>query len=315
MPHPHRWSSYVLLFAVFVSGELLPARPPLPPTPTGAVSTEDRRRVGGQQATLPVYSAIDAARMIRYAAVSYYDAEVIQSWSGELCDRGADKISNIKIIQNDTYSVLGFVGATSDGNIVVSFRGTKESEIKTWVDDLKFTRTSPYNDLPEVKVHLGFYECWMSVAHQVTSAINHLGANKPLLITGHSSGASQATLGAFQLWRASSSNVAVQVWSFGQPRTGNSDWALAFEAEVAKQAAARAGTLYWRVTHSKDVVPHVPPSSLLDYTHAKPEVYYDEPSAVVTICPEEESSKCSNQCGYFCDSIQDHYRYLNVSIP
>ena len=58
-----------------------------------------------------------------------------------------------------------------------------------------------------------------------------------------------------------------EVYTFGQPRVGNEAWVKAFEARMA-------GKSYFRVVSYMDPVPHLPPSLLMGYRHARPEVWY-----------------------------------------
>ena len=58
-----------------------------------------------------------------------------------------------------------------------------------------------------------------------------------------------------------------EVYTFGQPRVGNEAWVKAFEARMA-------GKSYFRVVSYMDPVPHLPPSLLMGYRHAGPEVWY-----------------------------------------
>ncbi|RNC44267.1 lipase, partial [Trypanosoma cruzi] len=93
-----------------------------------------------------------------------------------------------------------------------------------------------------------------------------------ILITGHSLGGAMATLAAANFMSQNSlftSALKVLLYTFGQPRVGNEafvNWLLA--------SFCRGGHESYRVTHKRDVVPHVPPM-FVGYLHLPNEVWYD----------------------------------------
>lgn len=85
-------------------------------------------------------------------------------------------------------------------------------------------------------VHLGFYEDYTSLSSGLMSNINALNAaNAPYMVfTGHSAGAAQSNLAAFELALAGYP-VAV-VYNYGQPRTGDPTYAAAFDSTIVNGA-------------------------------------------------------------------------------
>lgn len=174
----------------------------------------------------------------------------------------------------------------------------------------------PYEDWPNVSVGAGFWSWYTSLRDSgVNAALASLAASRGVTrvsITGHSSGAACATLLAVDIARGAVAGVdTVQgVVTFGSPRVGNA-------AFVAAHGDLRdAGKLpdAPRVTHWKDIIPHMPPESL-GYLHLSTEVFYDEPSASYTVCDGTgEDESCSNRCFPFCTSKADHLAYLNVTM-
>ena len=92
------------------------------------------------------------------------------------------------------------------------------------------------------------------------------------------------------------------VYTFGEPRIGN--WYLSQEVE-------KVLTNYFRITHKRDIVPHIPPcgptltsgcyipeassiNKIFAGYHARTEVFYPGRGSTKVICAEGESSKCSN---------------------
>jgi hypothetical protein len=87
-----------------------------------------------------------------------------------------------------------------------------------------------------------------------------------ILVTGHSMGGAMASFCALDL-TANYGVKNIQVFTFGQPRIGNPAFAAYYSENVP---------LTIRVTHSHDVVPHLPPYYLImgekTYRHFATEV-------------------------------------------
>jgi predicted lipase len=81
------------------------------------------------------------------------------------------------------------------------------------------------------------------------------------VVTGHSLGGSIAALCALDLVLSDvvSSN-SLTLYTFGEPRVGNPAFAAAMDKFVPRS---------YRVVHSADLVPHVPPSDIIvaEYLH------------------------------------------------
>ncbi|KAK6054026.1 triacylglycerol lipase [Cooperia oncophora] len=142
-----------------------------------------------------------------------------------------------------------------------------------------------------------------------------------LWITGHSLGGAMASLAASyiahnKLFAADKlpGHIEVKIFqiklvTFGQPRTGDKDYAAAVEKEVPYA---------FRVTHSHDSVPHLPLENMEGYYHHKTEAFYKKGMAVGAhyyVCYDMgESTFCSD--GNLADtSIKDHLHYFEKDVP
>lgn len=99
-------------------------------------------------------------------------------------------------------------------------------------------------------VHKGFYLAQQSVIDYVKSSVFTLLDKFPsykVVVTGHSLGAAMATLTAVDLKAAGVTSP--RLFNFGSPRVGDT----AFAEYVSSYIEDRN-----RVTHYKDMVPHVP---------------------------------------------------------
>jgi hypothetical protein len=119
-----------------------------------------------------------------------------------------------------------------------------------------------------------------------------------VVLTGHSYGASVSLLLAMELYKA---GIEVDMYNYGQPRAGNPKFADFVNTVIGE---------YWRTTHYKDIVPHVPPI-LLGYQHACGEIYEDE-TGTLNHCSDIfcEDTQCSNQYALVNTTTEDHSYYL-----
>lgn len=247
-------------------------------------------------------------RMAHVAGASYCSGDSITSWTcGTHCS-SAKGLEMVQYISNEKEVLAGFVAWDSSIKaIVVSFRGTVQS-ITDWVHNLAFTKTNPFSQLPDVGVHHGFWDSWQALSSPVLAAIQniqktHSGAK--VVLTGHSLGAAIAADAALDM--AVNHGLSVSVVNFGSPRPGDSGFHSALQQHVGG---------FWRVTHAKDLVPHVPPESFGFY-HASTEVFFPGTDTKYQICDGSgEDSSCSDECAktLSCVSVSDHLNYFGVSL-
>ena len=167
-----------------------------------------------------------------------------------------------------------------------------------WIEDFRFWSTpAPFQWCKACYVEDGFASVWRNVQEEVVSKLGTLGclASKNgtganLFITGHSLGAAVGTIAMCQL-QSLGFNVGLS-YIFESPRVGNQAFADAFDQEFARQIPM------YRITHSRDPVPHLPPRHLLiprfRYAHVNYEVFYDDKGAW-RFCETEEDPHCADQ--------------------
>jgi hypothetical protein len=173
------------------------------------------------------------------------------------------------------------------GALVFAFRGT--CDIHNWLTDLDCFQTGyPMVDWGACRVHLGFWRAWLSVRdnlwrwvedHNLSSSTIHHPSSASRLpssvfFTGHSLGGALAMLGAHQFWR--SFGIRPTVYTFGQPRVGNREFARAYDQDLLSRT--------WRVIHANDVVARIP-WVLRNYFHAGNEAFFAPPAKEPLICP------------------------------
>ncbi|KAK8034068.1 Lipase- class 3 [Apiospora rasikravindrae] len=179
----------------------------------------------------------------------------------------------VAFTQNDTTATQQTIFRHSDDReVVLAFPGTANpTDIGT---DLNFPHT-PHPACDGCNVHQGVYEGWLSVAGQTMAQVKTAMQETPdfkFIIIGHrlvrtdsltiggggSLGGGLANLAYVDMQRA---GMKVDlVVSFGELAVGNQQYA----DHVDKIAGASDDNIgmFWRVTHSNDGVPLLPPNAL-----------------------------------------------------
>ncbi|KAF1332834.1 Lipase, partial [Globisporangium splendens] len=162
------------------------------------------------------------------------------------------RLEAVKIVKDPKDNFQGLVGYSAQYNaILIAFRGSMD--IMNWIDNITFIKKRAYAEYPTVKVHQGFFWVYRSVADQLIPQVKKLQEAHPdasVMVTGHSLGAAVAAICTFELQFLEKVNVDA-LYTFGEPRVGNS----AFSGLLHNTSID-----VFRITHSRDVVPHLPPT-------------------------------------------------------
>ena len=129
--------------------------------------------------------------------------------------------------------------------LVMVFRGTECDDFRDVLSDLDFfPRKWSSHGARAGRVHRGFAKALSLVWPVLCEALPE--TSKPLVITGHSLGAAMATLAASQLRPAA-------LYTFGEPRVGNPEFAGFMDGQI------EAGLTYHRYVDCCDIVTRRPP--------------------------------------------------------
>jgi predicted lipase len=171
---------------------------------------------------------------------------------------------NLKLCKNLYYkdNVIGFVAICSASRIVwVVFRGTASKE--EWKQDFNFTQRDLTFSGPEAQkqlsvrtgeiftCHEGFLKIYQDLKKKLTEAVDGQQMKK-VIVTGHSLGASLATLASIDL---SSESYEVSTYVFGSPR-------------VCEYVPSTMFKSFWRINNTTDVITNVP-LSVMPNIHKK----------------------------------------------
>jgi len=202
-------------------------------------------------------------------------------------------------IKTDLQGYIGYL--SSKKSIYVALRGSSSKLL----DDIE-VKLVDYTtwSMCGCKVHYGFYRSALSVTNKTVETISLLKKRFPtysVIMTGHSYGASTVQLLAMELEKK---GINVEIYNYGQPRVGDVKYA-GFVNTVIND--------YWRFTHNKDIVPHVPPK--VGYLHSCREVFEDV-TGELQLCSETncEDPKCANQYSLTQTNTDDHSYYLGRRI-
>lgn len=193
----------------------------------------------------------------------------------------------------------GYIGVLpSTRTIYVVIRGT--NSLLNWVDDLE-VRFTPYADC-DCNVHTGFYNSVLQIANKTRYTIRFLKARYPfysIISTGHSYGAATSALLALEIQK---DGFPVDIYNYGQPRIGDAAFSQYANSQIKN---------YWRTTHDKDMVPHLPPTDPFLYKHSTTEIFEDEMHEL-HICSftNGEDPECSAQYSLKQTNTDDHSYYL-----
>jgi len=130
--------------------------------------------------------------------------------------------------------------------MIISFRGTEITQISDIVADLKIIKEKDTHG----HVHRGFKKEVDKLWNDLLLVINR--NNKPLFITGHSLGASMATIFASRLKPCVSALI-----TFGSPRVGDDDF------------VNNLHVTHYRIKNSNDIVTKLPLESMGYKHHGK----------------------------------------------
>jgi len=197
-------------------------------------------------------------------------------------------------------STQAFVARFED-DCIVSFEGTKT--YLSMIQDLRIAK-----NLSTWKtggsVHTGFLAEWESLQSCIQSALTKTCSSAAgLVITGHSLGGAISVLAMVELSERGWS--VKEGYTFGMPRAGDATFAVNFDHLFFGK--------FFRVTHHRDPVPHVPPQDF-GFQHLSSEVFYDgDIGEGFRHCPQAEDLRCA---GRYWDLpvdlfyISDHMDYM-----
>lgn len=200
--------------------------------------------------------------------------------------------------------------AGNDSMIIVAFGGTERKEVNDIKADASIKLVAAGISKMPGKVHAGFKlaldEVWGTRALDMSPCIKRFQNNQQSVwFCGHSLGAALATLAAAE-FVIQEGGVINGVYSIGQPRVGNAEFAGNFDKALGERC--------FRIVNNNDVVPQLPVwGPVLNYTHVGNLVYIDSRGVIndsVTMFKRIEDffRVVADDLGNVgLDNVKDHY--------
>lgn len=194
--------------------------------------------------------------VVDFKKVDWYAKRAQLAYSTE--DEIRKALDNVLVVNNiEEYDIQYFIEQLPNQQQLLSVRGT--ANLKNVREDVEYTKSK--NKKIKILVHKGFDEDANVVLSQ---ALPQLDKNQEILLTGHSLGAAVSTLLMIFL-HVEGYSVGPSI-NFGQPKFTNIEGAKKYDFLPLT-----------RVVNKKDVVPLVPPASLVsdiggEYRHFGQEV-------------------------------------------
>ncbi|KAF7837865.1 lipase-like [Senna tora] len=279
----------------------------------------------------PLYNHTLATIIVQYASAVYLsDLTELLTWTCSRCNgltevlriilKWKQGFEVIELVVDVEHCLQGFVGIAKDPDaIIIAFRGTQESSIQNWIEDLFWKQLDlNYPGMTDAMVHRGFYYAYHNttlrpaIVNALERAKKNYGDTK-IIVTGHSMGGAMASFCGLDL-KVNLNAQDVQVMTFGQPRVGNAVFASYYSKLVPNTI---------RVTNGHDMVPHLPPY----YYYFPKKTYHHFPREVwlyniglgslvyrvEKICDGSgEDPSCSRSVSG--NSISDHLVYYGVEM-
>lgn len=198
----------------------------------------------------------------------------------------------------------GFVAYDAKQNaVIVAFRGSVDT--KSWIADLDAPQMA-YPKCSGCMVHVGFYKAYQEVSAEIKAQVQKI-LNKyrtaQIYVTGHSLGGAMAVVASLDL--KSTFGKLNQFYTYGQPRVGNQPFADYFASQITEG---------YRVIHYADIVPHLPPLTLLNYRHGGTQIWYTEDMLKYQVCSAEDP-KCMDSIPQSQLSPSDHSHLQYEKLP
>jgi triacylglycerol lipase len=197
------------------------------------------------------YSRPNAYWLGNAARLSYHDPATIQA---AVAAWGLDEF-----LFFDKLETQAFI-AGNDRLLIVAFRGT--TALLDWIFDARIDLIGG----PAGRVHEGFNVALSFVWLDIWNYIKEQLRGRALWVTGHSLGAALATLAVAKL-RLERDEAVSGLYTFGQPRAGDLEFARVFDLDFGQQA--------FRYVNDQDIVSRVP-LRLMQYSHVGTFKWFDE---------------------------------------
>jgi len=280
------------------------------------------------------YNVTLAKEFVYASALIKCNPQNILSWS---CGQACHNLTGYKPYYSQEFNVsynesfaVAMIYNPSIKRFITTYRGTV-GRVQL-IYELIEGGPVPYelSDIPGAQVNDYFYNHYIKYLRlDVISQLRRAAQAFPdyqFVFTGHSLGAALTTHTALDaVSQGLIKKEQTIMYNFGSPRVGNYIFAEAVSNSISE---------IYRLTHWRDIVPHVPPcypdakgNCMIDSDrlekpmpgvwpayHVSQEIFYNENNSQMIECDGGEDPRCSNQFNILQTNKIYHSYYLNVSI-
>ncbi|KAJ1840784.1 hypothetical protein LPJ73_006325, partial [Coemansia sp. RSA 2703] len=202
---------------------------------------------------------------------------------------------------NHHIATNGYIAANHQRHeIIVVYRGSVVAA--DWIEDFTVNRADWPESVPGSRVSTGFLQGYHAANPQAMDIVLELIKQYPryrIVATGHSLGGARASLFVADIaTRYPELRSRIQLYTYGQPRCGNPDFARYMESFDIP---------YIRVINKGDLFAHLP-IILLGYVYFGTEVWMLKDNEYA-ICQSDDCSKCSETLPLPRLNADEHYQY------
>jgi hypothetical protein len=254
----------------------------------------------------------DAADLLLLSFAAYCGDGVSPNFTCYWCSKVGANISLVGTFGDAGGSGFGYVAIYNGETVVIVYRGT--DNLAGWIRDAEFTQTQlPFGAPDGARVHKGFFDI-VSGDHGAILALYakgmaQCGPQCGVVLTGHSLGASLATLEA--LFLANDAQISnLRIVNFGSPRLFNpagATWVFGNESALGFASVLR-------ITSMHDPVPHLPPHNFIEkYQHLPVELWETSNNPLqFQACSETngEDPNCADSVPAYKWNVLNHALYM-----
>ncbi|KAI8897178.1 Alpha/Beta hydrolase protein [Globomyces pollinis-pini] len=276
----------------------------------------------GKKPVMSTIAQYDFPLYMQFSSAAYCDKLFSSSTPafncGARCDGAVAGTILKRSVINKRTEAAGYVGYNHKLKIVIaSFRGSSNvqnwlNNIQVWissVDDWGVVTPALLEDgnklVPsKAKVHAGFEKGYLSIRTEIQRCVQSLAVKYPtykIIFTGHSLGGALATMAAADFVEnfGVSYGDRISLYTYGQPRVGNREW-----AEYV-QKLPFASRMY-RIQHRRDIVVQFP-AQVMKYVHSGHQYTLSEDNKTTRAC------KTSGPAGESKACLKDDRRLLGIA--
>lgn len=166
--------------------------------------------------------------------------------------------------------VTGYIAVDHTRDLMVlAFRGSHS--VRNWLADVDFL-TVPTDVCPGCWAHQGFWDSWVEARHGILATLATTAAAHPsskVVVVGHSLGGAIADFAAVEIRK---NGINADLYTYGAPRIAGK--------KLSDFITNQSNGENFRVTHSDDPVPRLPPASF-NFAHISPEYWVTPANNIV----------------------------------